>query len=49
MTSMTNLGFHRAMRELGIETVVTDVGDRYVLAGDARARRRRSAASSPAT
>jgi phosphoglucosamine mutase len=33
VTSMTNLGFHRAMRELGIETVVTDVGDRYVLAG----------------
>ena len=30
---MSNLGFHRAMRELGIETVVTDVGDRYVLAG----------------
>ena len=33
VTSMTNLGFHRAMRELGIERVVTDVGDRYVLAG----------------
>jgi len=33
VTSMSNLGFHRAMRELGIETVVTDVGDRYVLAG----------------
>ena len=30
---MSNLGFHRAMGELGIETVVTDVGDRYVLAG----------------
>ena len=30
---MSNLGFHRAMRDLGIETVVTDVGDRYVLAG----------------
>ena len=29
---MSNLGFHRAMRDLGIETVVTDVGDRYVLA-----------------
>src|SRR6185436_3705999 len=33
VTSMSNLGFHRAMRDLGIETVVTDVGDRYVLAG----------------
>ena len=33
VTSMSNLGFHRSMRELGIETVVTDVGDRYVLAG----------------
>ncbi len=33
VTSMSNLGLHRAMRELGIETVVTDVGDRYVLAG----------------
>ncbi|HET6172197.1 MAG TPA: phosphoglucosamine mutase [Gaiellales bacterium] len=33
VTSMSNLGFHRAMRALGIETVVTDVGDRYVLAG----------------
>jgi phosphoglucosamine mutase len=32
VTSMTNLGFHRAMGELGIERVVTDVGDRYVLA-----------------
>ena len=28
---MSNLGFHRAMQTLGIETVVTDVGDRYVL------------------
>ena len=33
VTSMSNLGFHRAMSSLGIETVVTDVGDRYVLAG----------------
>jgi phosphoglucosamine mutase len=32
VTSMTNLGFHRAMSELGIERVITDVGDRYVLA-----------------
>jgi phosphoglucosamine mutase len=31
VTSMSNLGFHRAMRTLGIETVVTEVGDRYVL------------------
>jgi phosphoglucosamine mutase len=30
---MSNLGFHRAMTTLGIETIVTDVGDRYVLAG----------------
>ena len=33
VTSMSNLGLHRAMKALGIETVVTDVGDRYVLAG----------------
>jgi phosphoglucosamine mutase len=33
VTSMSNYGFHRAMRDLGIETVVTDVGDRYVLEG----------------
>jgi phosphoglucosamine mutase len=32
VTSMTNLGFHRAMESLGIDRVVTDVGDRYVLA-----------------
>ena len=32
VTSMTNLGFHRAMEELGIQRVITDVGDRYVLA-----------------
>jgi phosphoglucosamine mutase len=31
VTSMTNLGFHRVMREHGIEVEVTDVGDRYVL------------------
>ena len=31
VTSMTNLGFHRLMREHGIEVEVTDVGDRYVL------------------
>ena len=29
---MSNLGFHRALEALGVETVVTDVGDRYVLA-----------------
>ena len=28
---MTNLGFHRLMREHGIDVEVTDVGDRYVL------------------
>jgi phosphoglucosamine mutase len=31
VTSMSNLGFHRAMRGLGIETTSTEVGDRYVL------------------
>jgi phosphoglucosamine mutase len=31
VTSMSNLGFHRAMRELGIQTASTEVGDRYVL------------------
>ncbi|MHB1344216.1 MAG: phosphoglucosamine mutase [Thermoleophilia bacterium] len=31
VTSMSNLGFHRAMRERGIRVEVTDVGDRYVL------------------
>jgi len=30
-TVMTNLGFRRAMGELGIEVVTTRVGDRYVL------------------
>jgi phosphoglucosamine mutase len=29
-TVMTNLGFTRAMRELGIEVIQTQVGDRYV-------------------
>ncbi len=33
VTSMTNLGFHRVMREHGIAVEVTDVGDRYVLEG----------------
>lgn len=32
VTSMTNLGFHRAMQERGITVVTTDVGDRAVLA-----------------
>jgi phosphoglucosamine mutase len=32
VTSMTNLGFHRLMRERGVAVEVTDVGDRYVLA-----------------
>jgi phosphoglucosamine mutase len=31
VTSMSNLGFHRAMRDRGIAVEVTDVGDRYVL------------------
>jgi phosphoglucosamine mutase len=31
VTVMTNLGFHRLMGERGIEVLVTDVGDRYVL------------------
>ena len=29
---MTNLGFHLAMQREGIEVLVTDVGDRYVVA-----------------
>jgi len=32
VTSMTNLGFHRAMQRHGVRVVVTDVGDRAVLA-----------------
>ena len=32
VTSMTNLGFHHAMRERGVRVVATDVGDRAVLA-----------------
>ena len=32
VTSMTNLGFHRAMQRRGISVVTTDVGDRAVLA-----------------
>ncbi len=31
VTTMTNLGFHHAMRAAGIDVVTTDVGDRYVL------------------
>ena len=31
VTTMTNLGFHLAMRSAGIDVVTTDVGDRYVL------------------
>ena len=30
-TVMANLGFHRAMREAGVDVVATRVGDRYVL------------------
>lgn len=32
VTSMTNLGFHQAMQRSGVGVVVTDVGDRAVLA-----------------
>jgi phosphoglucosamine mutase len=32
VTVMTNFGFHRAMREAGIEVATTPVGDRHVLA-----------------
>ena len=31
LTSMANLGLHRALRTIGVRAVVTDVGDRYVL------------------
>jgi phosphoglucosamine mutase len=31
VTTMTNLGFHKLMRESGIRVITTDVGDRYVL------------------
>lgn len=31
VTSMSNLGLHKAMQEAGIRTVTTDVGDRYVI------------------
>jgi phosphoglucosamine mutase len=31
VTVMSNFGFHRAMKEAGIEVAVTRVGDRYVL------------------
>ena len=31
VTSMTNLGFHRAMQRHGVNVVTTDVGDRAVL------------------
>lgn len=31
-TVMTNLGFHQAMNREGVEVLVTDVGDRYVVA-----------------
>ena len=31
VTSMSNLGLHRALAGLGIRAIVTDVGDRYVL------------------
>jgi phosphoglucosamine mutase len=31
VTTMTNLGFHRLMRERGVRVLTTDVGDRHVL------------------
>jgi phosphoglucosamine mutase len=31
VTQMTNLGFHRLMKERGVRVLTTDVGDRYVL------------------
>jgi phosphoglucosamine mutase len=31
VTTMTNLGFHRLMKEQGIRVITTDVGDRYIL------------------
>jgi phosphoglucosamine mutase len=31
VTSMSNLGFHRALAQLDLKTAVTEVGDRYVL------------------
>lgn len=31
VTSMSNLGLHKALERAGIEVVVTDVGDRYVI------------------
>jgi phosphoglucosamine mutase len=31
VTTMTNLGFHKAMNKAGINIAVTDVGDRYVI------------------
>ena len=49
VTSMTNLGFQRRMREHGIAVEVTDVGDRYVLDADARDGGDAGRASSPAT
>jgi phosphoglucosamine mutase len=38
VTVMSNLGFHKAMRGLGIEVVETQVGDRYVLEAMRRTR-----------
>ena len=46
---MANLGFHRAMREPGIDVVATQVGDRYVLEEMLPERRRARRASSPGT
>ena len=48
VTSMSNLGLHRALRAQGIQVEVTDVGDRYVLER-MLARGRRWGASSRVT
>ena len=44
-TVMANLGFHRAMRDAGIQVVATQVGDRYVLEEMLRTVRRSEASS----
>ena len=46
---MSNLGFHHAMRDAGIDVITTAVGDRYVLEALARARAVASAASRAGT
>jgi phosphoglucosamine mutase len=31
VTAMTNLGFHEAMKKFGIQVIVSEIGDRYVI------------------